>query len=122
MWVDMDGRGAASGPEQPPIEMEMADVDKPVEDNSGMVEEKRREKSERGGERGKADGKRKDCFAFGGGNGGGGSSSSSSNTGSSSSESEVEQQDRQRQIDQWNLKRPGVVEPQPDAGKRQRNT
>ncbi len=119
-------------PEQAPIDMEMADVEKPVEDNSGMVEEKRREKRERGGERGKADGKRKDCFAFssGGGGGGGGtgggssssSSSSSSNTGSSSSESEVEQQDRQRQIDQWNLKRPGIMEPHPDAGKRQRNT
>lgn len=107
------------GPEQAPIGMEMADVDKPEEDNSGMTEEKRREKAEKGGERGKADGKRKDCFAFGSG---GGSSSSSSNTGSSSSESEVEQQDRQRQIDQWNLKRPGIMEPHPDAVKRQRST
>lgn len=106
-------------PEQAPIEMDLADVEKPAEDNSGMVEEKRRERGERGGERGKADGKRKDCFAFGGGGGGGGSGS---NTGSSSSESEVEQQDRQRQIDQWNLKRPSIMEPHPDAGKRQRNT
>ncbi len=116
------------GPEQAPIEMEMS-VDKPGEDNSGMVEEKRREKGERGGERGKADGRRKDCFAFVSGNGGGGggggsssSSSSSSNTGSSSSESEVEQQDRQRQMNQWNLKRPSIMEPHVDTGKRQRNT
>ncbi|TKS75398.1 Zinc finger protein 512 [Collichthys lucidus] len=128
-WVDMDRRGDMLSPEQAPIEMDLADVEKPAEDNGGMVEEKRRERGERGGERGKADGKRKDCFAFGGGGGGGGSvgrgsssSSSSSNTGSSSSESEVEQQDRQRQIDQWNLKRPSIMEPHPDAGKRQRNT
>uniref|UniRef100_UPI0037E7DBC1 zinc finger protein 512 n=1 Tax=Semicossyphus pulcher TaxID=241346 RepID=UPI0037E7DBC1 len=110
MWVDMDQRGDVPGSEQAPIEMELDE--KPGEDNSGMVEEKQREK----GERGKADGKRKDCFAFGSGGG------SSSNTGSSCSESEVEQQDRQRQIDQWNLKRPGIMEPHPDAGKRQRNT
>ncbi|KAE8286528.1 Zinc finger protein 512 [Larimichthys crocea] len=116
-WVDMDRRGAMLSPEQAPIEMDLADVEKPAEDNSGMVEDKRRERGERGGERGKADGKRKDCFAFGGGGGGSGS-----NTSSSSSESEVEQQDRQRQIDQWNLKRPSIMEPHPDAGKRQRNT
>ncbi|TMS12206.1 Zinc finger protein 512 [Larimichthys crocea] len=72
-WVDMDRRGAMLSPEQAPIEMDLADVEKPAEDNSGMVEEKRRERGERGGERGKADGKRKDCFAFGGGGGGGGS-------------------------------------------------
>lgn len=114
------------GAEQAPIEMEMVEEDKPGEDDGGVVEGKRREK----GERGKADGKKKDCFAFSGdgggggssGGGGGGSSSSSSNTGSSSSESEVEQQDRQRQIDQWNLKRPGIMEPHPEAGKGQRNT
>eukprot|EP00064_Thunnus_orientalis_P016934 superscaffoldBa00003472_g17007 len=41
---------------------------------------------------------------------------------SSSRESEVEQHDRQRQIDQWNLKRPGVMEAHPEAAKRQRNT
>lgn len=128
MWVDMDRRGAVPGPEQAPLEMEMA-VDEPGEDNSGMVEEKRREKGERGGERVKADGKRKDCFAFSSSNSGGGggvnsssSSSSSSHTGSSSSESEVEQQDRQRQMNQWDLKRPGIMEPNADAGKRQRNT
>uniref|UniRef100_A0A8C9ZYU6 Zinc finger protein 512 n=1 Tax=Sander lucioperca TaxID=283035 RepID=A0A8C9ZYU6_SANLU len=112
MWVDMDpGGGAVPDPEQAPVEM-----DKPREDSGRMVEGKRREK----GERGKADGKRKDCFAFGGG--GSGVGSSSSNTGSSSSESEVEQQDRQRQIDQWNLKRPDVMEPHPEAGKEPRNT
>uniref|UniRef100_A0A671XD69 Zinc finger protein 512 n=1 Tax=Sparus aurata TaxID=8175 RepID=A0A671XD69_SPAAU len=132
MWVDMDRRAAEPEPEQAPIEMDLAE--KPEADNDGTAEgeEKRREKGERGGgERGKAEGKRKDCFAFvsssGGGSGGGSgssssSSSSSSNTGSSSSESEVEQQDRQGQIDQWNLKRPGVMEPHPEAGKRQRNT
>ncbi|KAI3364543.1 hypothetical protein L3Q82_011326, partial [Scortum barcoo] len=64
LWVDMDRRGAVPEPEQAPIEMDMPEVEKPVEDNSGMVEGKRREKGERGGERGKADGKRKDCFAF----------------------------------------------------------
>uniref|UniRef100_A0A3Q0R4C9 Zinc finger protein 512 n=1 Tax=Amphilophus citrinellus TaxID=61819 RepID=A0A3Q0R4C9_AMPCI len=113
MWIDMDRRGAVLGPEQAPIEMEMAD--KPEEDRGGMVEDKRREKGG-GGVRGKADGKQKDCFAFSGSGGGGGSggsssssSSSSSNTGSSSSESEVELQERQRQIDQWNLKRPGIM-------------
>lgn len=109
----MDRRGVVLGPEQAPIEMEMAD--KPEEDRGGMVEDKRREKGG-GGVRGKADGKQKDCFAFGGSGGGGGSggsssssSSSSSNTGSSSSESEVELQERQTQIDQWNLKRPGIT-------------
>lgn len=107
MWVDMDQREAVPGPEQAPIEMEKAGVETPREGDGRMAEEKRREK----GERGKADGKRKDCFAFGGGN-----------TGSSSSESEAEQQDRRRQIDQWNLKRPGIMEPRADAGKRQRNT
>lgn len=112
MWVDMDRSEAVPEPEQAPIEMEQAGVDTHGEDGGGVVEEKRREK----GERGKADGKRKDCFAFGGGGGG------SSNTGSSSSESEVEQQDRQRQIDQWNLKRPSIMELHADAGKRQRNT
>ncbi|KAF0023887.1 hypothetical protein F2P81_024517 [Scophthalmus maximus] len=103
IWVELDRRGLVEGSEQAPIEMEMADVDdKPGEDSSGMVEVevKRREKGERGG----------------GGGGGGGSS-----TGSSSSESEAEQQDRQRQIDQWNLKRPGVVEPRPESGKRHRS-
>ncbi|KAM7368375.1 hypothetical protein PAMP_014598 [Pampus punctatissimus] len=114
LWLDMDRREAEPGPEQAPIEM--TDVEKPGEDDSGTVEGKRREKGERGGERGKADVKRKDGFAFGS------SSSSSSNTGSSSSESEVEQQDRQRQIDQWNLKRPDIMEAQPEAAKRQRNT
>lgn len=102
--------------EQAPIEMEQAGDDTSGEDSGDVVEEKRREK----GERGKADGKQKDCFAFGGGGGGGGGGGS--NTGSSSSESEVEQQDRQRQIDQWNLKRPSIMEPHADAGKRQRNT
>lgn len=107
MWVDMDRREVIPGPEQAPIEMEKADVESPQEGDGGMAEERRREK----GERGRADRKRKDCFAYGGGN-----------TGGSSSESEVEQQDRQRQMDQWNLKRPGVMEPHVDAGKRQRNT
>lgn len=117
VWVDMDHRGGVLGPEQAPIEMEMAD--KPEEDSGGMVKDTRRGKEERGvdvGERGKADRKQKDCFTFGGSSGGGGcgrssssSSSSSSNTGSSSSESEVEQQERQRQIDQWSLKRPGIM-------------
>lgn len=99
VWIDMDRRGAVLGPEQAPIEMEMDD--KPEEDGGGVVVDERREKGG-GGERGKADGKHKDCFAFGGG-----SSSSSSNAGSSSSESEVEQQERQRQLEQWNLKGAG---------------
>ncbi|XP_020510926.2 zinc finger protein 512B isoform X1 [Labrus bergylta] len=108
MWVDMDRREDEPVSEQAPIETDL-DI-KPVELNSViMVEEKRREK----GERRKVDGKQKECFAFGGGN-----------TCSSCSEAEAEQQqqqDRQRQIDQWNLKRPGVMEPHPDAEKRQRN-
>ncbi|KAF7657278.1 hypothetical protein LDENG_00029710 [Lucifuga dentata] len=121
VWVDMDRRDSVPGPEQAPIEMEMGAIVKPGGESGGMMEGKRREK----GERGKADGKRKDCFAFsGGGSGsnGGSSSSSSSNTGSSSSESEVEQHERQRQIDQWNLKRPGIMEAHLEVAKRQRNT
>lgn len=114
LWVDMDQRGDMPGSEQTPIEMGTGDAEKPGADGSGLVEVKRREKGERGAERGKADGKQKDCFAFGSASG---SSSSNSNTGSSCSESEVEQQDRQRQIDQWNLKRPGIMEPHPEAGK-----
>lgn len=102
----MDQTGAVPDTEQAPIEMEMDDMSVAGGDSSGVTEVKQREKGERGGERGKADGaKRKECFAFGGGSGGGSSSSSSSNTGSSCSESEVEQQDRQRHIDQWNLKK-----------------
>lgn len=99
----MDGRGAVPGPEQAPIEMEMGDDEK-SEDIGEMVEVKRREK----GERGKADGKQKDCFAFSGGGGG--------------SSNESEEQERQRQIEQWNLKRPGIMEAHLEAGKRQRNT
>ncbi|XP_068197963.1 zinc finger protein 512B isoform X2 [Antennarius striatus] len=118
IWVDMDRGGAVPEPEQAPIEMETDEGDKSEEDNSGAVEEKRREKTETGKEE---EGKHKDRFAFSGA-GGSGSSSSSSNAGSTSSESEVEQQDRQTQIDQWNLKRPGIMEPHPDAGKRHRNT
>lgn len=93
--------------EQAPIEMDMDE--KPVADNSEMLEEKRKEKVERR----KGDGRQKDCFAFG--------SSGDGNTGTSCGESEVEQQDRQRQIDQWSLKQPGVMEPQPEVGKRHRN-
>lgn len=98
------------GPEQAPIEMEMAD--KPEEDSGGMVKDTRRGKEEKGvdvGERGKADRKQKDCFTFGGSSRGGGCGRSSSSSSSSSSESEVEQQERQRQIDQWSLKRPGIM-------------
>lgn len=116
----MDHRESVPLPEQGPIDMDMAVDEKPEEDSSGMVEVKRREKGDRGGERGKAGRKQKDCFGYSGGSGSSSSSSSSSNTGSSSSESEVEQQDRQRQIDQWNLKRPGIME-NTEAGKRQRN-
>lgn len=108
--MDVDLREAVPEPEQAPIEMEPIEVNTPGGDGGSMVEEKRRDKRQRG----KADGKRKDCFTIG--------SSSSSNTGSSSSESEVEQQDRQRQMEQWNLKRPGVMEPHAEAGKRKRNT
>ncbi|CAK6981191.1 zinc finger protein 512B [Scomber scombrus] len=140
LWVDMDRREAVPGPEQAPLEMELAEVEKPedhVVDGGDIVtcsvemeEGNRREKRERG----KAGVRRKDCFAFagpgggagggaGGAGGGSNSSSSSSNTGSSSSESEVDQQERQRQIEQWNLKRPVVVmEVNHVAAKRQRNT
>ncbi|XP_041831053.1 uncharacterized protein znf512 [Melanotaenia boesemani] len=108
MWVDMDHREAVSGPEQTPISL--TEVNKHEEDSGGMVELKRRERGERGGERGVADGKQRGCFAF-----------SSNNSGSSSSESEIEHQNRQRHIDQWSLKRPGVMEPHSEAGKQQRN-
>ncbi|XP_069371077.1 zinc finger protein 512 isoform X2 [Paralichthys olivaceus] len=109
LWVDMDRSGAVHGSEQAPLQMELADGDKPGEDSREMVEGR-----EGGGERGKADGKRKDCFAFGGGGGSGVSSSSS--------ETEVERQDRQRQVEQWNLKGLGTMEPHPEAGKQQRST
>lgn len=102
--MDMEQREAVPGPEQAPIEMEKAGMDTPEEDDGRMTEDKRREK----GERGKAEGKRKDYFTFGSGS-------------SSSGESEVEQQDRQRQTDQWSLKRPGIMEVHADAGKRHRN-
>lgn len=106
MWVDVDPREAVPEPEQAPIEVEPIEVDTPGGDGGSVVEEKRGEKWERG----KADGKQKDCFTFSG------------DGGSSSSESEVEQQDRQRQVEQWSLKRPGVMEPHAEAGKRKRNT
>lgn len=115
MWVDEDQREAVPEPEQAPIEVEPPEDNAAEGDGSSVVEEE--EKRGAKWERGKADGKRKDCFTFGGG-----SSSSSSNTGSSSSESEVEQQDRQRQMEQWNLKRPGIMEPHAEPGKRKRNT
>nr|XP_019961149.1 PREDICTED: zinc finger protein 512-like isoform X1 [Paralichthys olivaceus]XP_019961150.1 PREDICTED: zinc finger protein 512-like isoform X2 [Paralichthys olivaceus] len=109
LWVDMDRSGAVHGSEQAPLQMELADGDKPGEDSREMVEGR-----EGGGERRKADGKRKDCFAFGGGGGSGVSSSSN--------ETEVERQDRQRQVEQWNLKGLGAMEPHPEAGKQQRST
>ncbi|XP_030200841.1 uncharacterized protein znf512 [Gadus morhua] len=135
MWVEVERREvvAGGGPGAELTQVEMVSVDKPRPMDggagSGGSECKRREKAERG----KAESRRKDCFAYGGGGGGGGggvavggssssSSSSSSNTGSSSSESELEQQERQRQIDQWNLKRPGNMEVHHEAAKRQRNT
>ena len=126
--------GGGPGAEQAQVELGMVSGDKPRPMDgaagSGGSECKRREKAERVEERGKADSRRKDCFAYGGGGGGGAavggssssSSSSSSNTGSSSSESELEQQERQRQMDQWNLKRPGNMEVHHEAAKRQRNT
>ncbi|XP_068433277.1 zinc finger protein 512B-like [Clinocottus analis] len=112
MWVEMDRGEAGPGPEpeaeQAPIELDMAEVEKPEEEEEeggggGMAEE-RREKVERG--------KRRDCFAFGAGG----------NAGSSSGVPEAAQRERQRRIDQWNLKRPGVMEPLPEARKSQRNT
>ncbi|XP_058470320.1 zinc finger protein 512 isoform X1 [Solea solea] len=98
LWVDMDRRGAQ-------LEMEMADVDKAGVDGSDTRNE----------EKLKADVKRKECFVFAG-------SSSHNNSSGLFSESEVEQQDRQRQIDQWNLKRPGTMEHHPVDGKGQRST
>ncbi|XP_034436850.1 zinc finger protein 512B isoform X3 [Hippoglossus hippoglossus] len=88
LWVDMDRRGVVHGSEQAPLHMEVAAEDKPAEDGREMVED--REKGEGGAERGKADGKRKDCFGFDAGGG----------VSSSSSELEVE----------WNLKGPDSVE------------
>ncbi|TNN45439.1 Zinc finger protein 512 [Liparis tanakae] len=100
VWVEMDrGEAGGPGPEQAPIEMDMADVEKPGGEEE--VEEEQEEEGKRRGKRGKA-------FSGGGGGGGG---------------PEVEQQrERQRRIDQWNLKRPGIMEPVPEAGKAQRNT
>ncbi|KAI4796092.1 hypothetical protein KUCAC02_029455 [Chaenocephalus aceratus] len=109
MWVEMERIGAMPTPEQAPIEVETTTVDGGKGDGGGggggMVEGKRRKKEEEG----MGDGKQKDCFAFGGGGGG-----------NTVSQSEVEQQDRP--VDQWNLKRPGVMETNPEAGKGQRNT
>ncbi|KAM3602442.1 uncharacterized protein V6R79_004217 [Siganus canaliculatus] len=114
LWVDMERREAGvPDPEQAPIDMEKEEADAGHPGDGGLVGGKRREKGGRGGERGKAAGKRrKDCFAFGGGDGGG----------SSSGESEAEQQDGRRHAEQWDLKRPGAVERDPEAGKHQRNT
>ncbi|KAK1889307.1 Zinc finger protein 512 [Dissostichus eleginoides] len=110
MWVEMERIGAMPTPEQAPIEMEtMVDGGKEDGGGGGMVEGKRRKKEEEEEEVGMGDGKQKDCFAFGGG-------------GNTVSESEVEQQDRRRHVDQWNLKRPGIMETNPEAGKGQTNT
>ncbi|XP_017290429.1 zinc finger protein 512B isoform X2 [Kryptolebias marmoratus] len=106
IWMDLDRKEAIPGPEQTQISLQMVDVDKSEANSDGMVEIKRRDKGERGGEAGK----QRDCFAF-----------SSSGSSGSSSESELEQQDRQRHMDQWNLKRSCVVEPHTEAGKRHRN-
>ncbi|XP_037541134.1 uncharacterized protein znf512 [Nematolebias whitei] len=106
IWMDLDCKEAVPGPEQTQIHLQMVDVDKPEGNGDGMVEVKRRYKEEEGWEGGVADVKRGDCFAFSG-----------SGSSSSSCESEVEQ----RHVDQWSLKRPGVVEPHSEGGKRQRN-
>ncbi|KAM8832994.1 uncharacterized protein znf512 isoform 2-T4 [Spinachia spinachia] len=61
MWVDVQPGGP--GQEQAPIEMDTAEVGEPEEEDGVMAEGRR-------GQRGKADGRRRDCFAFGGGGGG----------------------------------------------------
>ena len=95
------------GSEPAPLHMEVAAEDKPAVDSRETVEG--REKGGGGAERGKADGKRKDCFGFGAG---GGVSSSSSDL----------EGERHRQVEQWNPKGPGVMETHPEAGKQQRGT
>lgn len=104
--MDLDCKEAVTGPEQTQIHLQMVDVDKPEGSGDGMVAVKRRYKEEEGWEGGVADVKRGDCFAFSG-----------SGSSSSTCESEVEQ----RHVDQWSLKRPGIVEPHFEGGKRQRN-
>lgn len=88
------------GPEH--IDMHMVDVIKSEEEGAEIMAVRERIKGEATGETGMVDGKQTDCFAFSSG---------------SSSDVEAALHDRQHQIDQWNLKRPVLMEPQADAAK-----
>lgn len=108
IWMDLDRKEAVPAPEQTQVHLQMVDADKPEGSGDGMVEAKRRYKEEEEGwEGGVADVKRVDCFAF---------------SGSGSCSSPCEPEAEQRRVDQWSLKRPGVVvAPHSEGGKRQRN-
>ncbi|KAM4712918.1 uncharacterized protein znf512 isoform 2-T3 [Anableps anableps] len=101
MWLDMDRKEAVLGPEH--IDMHVVDAIKSEEDSDEIMEVKGRIKGETIGETGMVDGKQTDCFVF--------------SSGGSSSEAEAGLHGSQRQIDQWSLKRPGIMEPHADAAK-----
>uniref|UniRef100_A0A3B3Y183 Zinc finger protein 512 n=1 Tax=Poecilia mexicana TaxID=48701 RepID=A0A3B3Y183_9TELE len=97
VWLDMDRKEAVLGPEH--IDMHMVDVIKSEENSDEIMEVNGRIKGETIGETGMVDGKQTDCFGFG------------------SSEVEAGLHGTQRQIDQWNLKQPDIMEPHADAAK-----
>ncbi|KAL6095541.1 znf512 [Pungitius sinensis] len=94
MWVDAEPGGP--GLEQAPIETDAAEVGEPGEED-GVTEEGRRGERGAGGE---ADGRRSECFAFGG---------------VSSGQAEEEQHQRRR-VDQWSSRGPGAAEAPPPRG------
>ncbi|MEQ2181451.1 hypothetical protein GOODEAATRI_011758, partial [Goodea atripinnis] len=99
IWLDMDRKEAVPGPEH--IDMHMINAVKIEETSEEIMEVKGRIKGETIGETEMVDGKQTDCFAF--------------SSSGSSSEVEAGLHDRQREINQWNLKRPGLMEPHGDA-------
>ncbi|MEQ2264834.1 hypothetical protein XENORESO_020462, partial [Xenotaenia resolanae] len=99
IWLDMDRKEAVPGPEH--IDMHMINAVKIEETSEEIMEVKGRIKGETIGETEMVDGKQTDCFAF--------------SSSGSSSEVEAGLHDRQREINQWNLKRPGLMEQHGDA-------
>ncbi|XP_047243416.1 zinc finger protein 512 isoform X1 [Girardinichthys multiradiatus] len=99
IWLDMDRKEAVPGPEH--IDMHMINAVKIEETSEEIMEVKGRIKGETIGETEMVDGKQTDCFAF--------------SSSGSSSEVEAGLHERQREINQWNLKRPGLMEPHGDA-------
>ncbi|XP_038160060.1 zinc finger protein 512 isoform X1 [Cyprinodon tularosa] len=101
MWLDMDRKEAVPGPEH--INIHIVNAIKSEEDCNEIMEVQGTVKGESLGETGMVDVKQANCFAF--------------STSGSPSEMETGLHDRQRQIVQWNLKQPGVVEPHADSAK-----